>query len=69
MDYSARIRKVAIVSEFACHLHTIKFQNFKTAVVLLESAFIVRRLRMKSENVKIITICERQSGYFTFGWN
>ena len=47
MDYSARIRRVAIVSEFARHLHTIKFQNFKTAVVLPRSAFIVQRLWRK----------------------
>ena len=43
MDYSARIRRVAIASEFARHLHTIKFQNFKTAVVLPRSSFIVQR--------------------------
>ena len=47
IDYSARIRKVAIVSEFGRHLHTMKFQNFKTAVILLRSAFIVQRLWRK----------------------
>ena len=52
MDYSARIRKVAIVSEFARHLRTIKFQNFKTAVVLLRSAVIVQRLWRKMAKYK-----------------
>ena len=44
MDYSARIRKVAIVPEFARRLHTIIFQNFKTACCLIFSSGRLRLL-------------------------